>query len=57
MKALHIIAIVLFGISLLFIIMLSLGNTYQSVYDAAGWGLIATVFGIGYSITCLAKKS
>jgi len=50
MKAMSIIGIVIFSISLIFIIMLLGDNDYKA---AAGWGIIGMLYAIPYSITGL----
>ena len=50
MKAMSIIGIVIFSISLFFIVVL-IGK--QDYYAAAGWGIIGMLYAIPYSITGL----
>ena len=60
-KVMSIIGIVIFGISLVSIIVFMPvePNDYsdiEAVDKALGWGIISTIWGIAYAITCLAKQ-
>jgi hypothetical protein len=52
MKALSIIAIIIFAFS--FLCICAFQNT--DVTSAIGWGVIASVFGVAYAITALVKS-